>query len=106
MVFHNFKTLYVPRKALSSLTSKLSHIICVREREQERKCERKRVFEAHPNLLKFTRVSIESVSAVRGLRAKAQCILRDYMTKLVTRWKAIYKELPESILVFNKTSCS
>lgn len=53
-------------------------MVCV----QAQKRERESVFETYSNLLKFAIARIESSNAVRELRAGAQDILNDYMTKV------------------------
>lgn len=49
----------------------------VRERKRES------FLETHAKLQRFARARIESVRVVRGLRARAHGILKDYVTKVL-----------------------
>lgn len=49
-------------------------------------CERESVFRKPPKQLRFVSARIESVSAMRGLRAGKNVISKDYVTKRGGRW--------------------
>lgn len=71
---------FIPIKAkYEHVGPALSHIMRWRMRVRER--ERDNVLKKSPKQLKFMSAVIEKARAERGLRAKAETILKDYVAK-------------------------